>query len=112
MREIVSSDKLKIATPQGHFVTIEPQIFNAVVKITRARWYGPGDDINVAESDFDSGFADEVFEYPTLEAAWAAVLEWDGESDMPDGWTRARCGDEREWRRRPDGDARREFRRE
>lgn len=110
---------LKIKTPGGHFITIEPLLFErAAIKVTRAKAMakirtndGTCSEVwDIAEEDFDRGFADEVYEFPSWEAAWAAIHDWDGEGE-PDGWDRAKVGGEPEWRRRPDGDASREFRR-
>lgn len=101
------TDKLKIRTPNGRYVTIEPLLFGrAIVKITNTNWrprYVGFHD--VAEEDFDMGFCDESYDYPSMEAAWAAVLDWNGEGEPPDGWTRHRPSN----RRRPNGDPAREF---
>lgn len=99
-------DKLKIRSPNGRWITIEPLLFGRVaVKITNPQ----PDDIaedgrSLSEEDFDRGFCDEEYTYPSMEAAWAAVLDWDGKGDPPDGWIRHKPSN----RRRPSGDPARE----
>lgn len=109
------TDRLKIRTPNGRWVGIEPLLFGtARLFITNPQ---PGDvQVRVVEGDkiwmpsrseaeFDMGCHDEQYVYPSIEAAWAAVQDWDGRGDPPDGWIRHQPSN----RRRPDGDPTREF---
>lgn len=51
------------------------------------------------------GMYDDAFDYPTEDAARAAMAEWDGHGDAPLGWTRNLNTN----RRRPGGDPAQEF---
>ncbi len=55
----------------------------------------------------ESGVFDDVWDYDDMEAAVAAMHEWDGQGD-PEGWMRHPSTG----RRRPDGDASKEYIRE
>lgn len=99
--------KLKIRTPNGRFVTIEPLIYGAAVKVTNRKISTSLRDdstIDFTEAEFDDGFCDEVFAYTSWDEAWAAVLDWNGVGD-PQGWIRHQPSD----RRRPGGDASKEY---
>lgn len=102
----MTDTKLKIRTPNGRFVTIEPLIYGAAVKITNRHMSLAHDHsaIDFTEAEFDDGFCDEVFTYTSRDGAWAAVLDWNGVGD-PQGWIRHQPSD----RRRPGGDASKEY---
>lgn len=52
---------------------------------------------------------DATYDYfHSANEGWRAALGWDGEGE-PDGWCRARRDGDTAYRRRPDGDATKEF---
>lgn len=100
--------KLKIRTPNGRLLTIEPLLFGAAaVKVTNRHIrsaIGRTPVIDFTDDEFDMGFCDEVFTYESVVKAWAAVLNWDGKGE-PQGWVRHQPSN----RRRSGGDPAREY---
>ncbi len=60
--------------------------------------------LGITTADFEDGGFNDVWDFPSVDAAVAAMTAWDGEGE-PAGWDRH----PESHRRRPEGDPAREF---